>query len=387
MKKKFYTSGFEAWWNTPLIAKKIRGRSRRSGSVIFFVFLGMIIVLGSGAISVDYGLMVADKNRLQRGCDAAALAGVSQLKITGDDTYDTAKARALAVSVAAQNDVVIPANSISFLNDNKQIRVPAVTTRNFFFARAIGITNKQVSAKSEARVAAGDNLTTDNSGNHVVPIGISWETYNAYKASTDYQDLVLIRQNKQVFGLDDCVLFDLRDTNAKSPAFMERQITGADVQTVSIYDYETTLNASNVATSNKMMDGIETLLDRAKISPYNDNGDNTNSAAGSAYYQSILSGEGSRANPRVVQLIVTPSTSHPSNGTYDTQVQAFAPVYIEAVFEESASNGNGKGKGKGNGSDLIFRVRFLPPALAGEGEADPNPDAPLGGIRVSGLVG
>jgi Flp pilus assembly protein TadG len=360
----------------------------------------MTVVLGCGALSVDYGLMVADKNRLQRGCDAAALAGVSKLKVTGDDNYDTATARNLAVAVAAQNNVAIPPSSITFVDNNKHIVVPAVTTRSFFFARAIGITNKQVSAKAEARVSAGDDLSTAKSANRVVPIGITWETYNAYKNTTAAHDLELIRQNKQVFGMDDFVLFDLRDTNAKSPAFMERQITGDDVQIVNLYDYETTLNAANPATTGKMTDGIETLFDDAKKPPYNDNGntDNgngnngngngNNSDPGSAYFQSILAGVGSRENPRVVQLIVTPSTTEAHNGTYDTQVQAFAPVYLEAIFEQS-SNGNGKGKGKGNGGgdDLILRVRFLPSAVAGEGDAKPNPDAPISGIRVSGLVG
>jgi Flp pilus assembly protein TadG len=62
--------------------------------------------------------MVADKNRLQRGCDAAALAGVSKLKVTGDDNYDTATARNLAVAVAAQNNVAIPPSSITFVDNN-----------------------------------------------------------------------------------------------------------------------------------------------------------------------------------------------------------------------------------------------------------------------------
>jgi hypothetical protein len=257
--------------------------------------------------------------------------------------------------------------------------VPASVTRNFFFGRAIGIPNKQVSARAVAGLSAGDDLTTGDSENRVVPIGITWETYNAYKNTTSPRDLVLTRQNKEVFGLDDYVLFDLRDTNAKSPAFMQRQITGEDAQTVSINDFETTLNAAKASQTKKVVDGVETLFDEAENAPYNDNGNTNDSELGSAYYQSLLSGAGSRSNPRVVQLIVTPSTTEANNGTYDTQVQAFAPVYLEAIFAQNVD-------GNPNQADLILRVRFLPPVIASEGTAQPNPDAPLGGIRVSGLV-
>jgi Flp pilus assembly protein TadG len=123
MKKSFHTLTSQHWRSNEFAARRFhdRNRSRRAGSVVLFVALGMLIILGCGAISVDYGLMIADKNRLQRACDAAALAGVSQLKVTGDDNVDTYNARNLAVSVAAQNGVTVPANSITFLNDNKTI--------------------------------------------------------------------------------------------------------------------------------------------------------------------------------------------------------------------------------------------------------------------------
>ena len=50
---------------------------------------------------------------------------------------------------------------------------------------------------------------------------------------------------------------------------------------------------------------------------------------------------------RVVYLIITPSTSNPSNGTYNTQVQGFVPVYIEDYYYATvATIGNGNRQGK-----------------------------------------
>ena len=55
---------------------------RRGGGVVVIVTLSLTVLMGVCALVVDYGLLVNDKNRLQRGCDAAALAGASQLKLT-----------------------------------------------------------------------------------------------------------------------------------------------------------------------------------------------------------------------------------------------------------------------------------------------------------------
>ena len=72
-----------------------------------------------------------------------------------------------------------------------------------------------------------------------------------------------------------------------------------------------------------------------------------------AQANAISSGTGSRLNPRVVYLVVTNSTSSPHNGTYDTPILGFVPVYLE----DYADNGS---KGKGSAGDFVITMRFLP---------------------------
>ena len=102
----------------------------------------------------------------------------------------------------------------------------------------------------------------------MAPIGITIETYNAYKNDqTNSHDIALVRQNKALFGKDDMVLFDLRNTNAKSGAHMQDQLTGAQNESVSIGDLETTLNAASPSERGKLSGGLDTLFSRASQPP------------------------------------------------------------------------------------------------------------------------
>ena len=353
--------------------KQNRRSHQRRGSVILLTAFGLVLFAGCAAIAVDYGLLVADANRLQRGCDAGALAGAQLLKVTGDDNYDTYQAKTVAVQVAAQNNITVDPNNVTFLNNNTQIRVPSVTTRAYFFARVLGQTSGNVNRSATAGVAAGNGLTTATGDAHLVPIGITWETYKAYKDDrTASHDIELVRQNKQTFAQDDLVLFDLRMPSGKSGAHMMDELTGADVEVSSIGDAETTLNAAQPSEQIKFERGLDTLLDRSAVAPWND-GDH--SGVGSKYDE-ILAGTSPRDNPRVMYLIVTPSTANPSNGTFNTEVQGYAPVYVTSYYEVNIS-----------GEKVIrMRMRFLPPGTAGDSDVTINPGGTLSGMRVVSLI-
>lgn len=112
---------------------------------------------------------------------------------------------------------------------------------------------------------------------------------------------------------------------------MQDQLTGNSDETSAVGDYETTLNAASPSEVKKLGDGLDTLFASAAGAPWYDTTTDNRDA------DEILSGAIARSDPRVVYLIVTPSTSNPHNGTFDTQVQGFAPVYLE-----SYDDGGGK---------------------------------------------
>lgn len=342
---------------------------RRRGSVLAVTALSIVVLLSCTALVVDYMTLSVDAGRLQRGCDAAALAGATQLKQTTSEDTNTTNAYNVALNVAQKNNIT--PSAITFSDRNTKVKVTASYNRSYFFAPIMGVRNGTVTRSAIAGVAGTSELSTADPQARVVPIGITQETYDAYKNDrSGYHDIQLIRQNKSIFGQDDAVLFDLRDVNAKSPAKMLDQLTGASDEISHLGDFETTLDASNSATSNKLEDGLQTLFDRSAAAPWND----SNSTG--VRYGNILSGASPRSNPRVVNLIVTPSTSNPHNGTYDTEVKGFAPVYIESYYDQ--------------GSDSTYiRVRFLPPTEISDGSITPDSNASdaITGVRVTSLLG
>lgn len=371
--------------NKRYMLRRSHSCGRRRGSTLLLVALGITVFLGAGALSIDYGILVNDKNVMQRSCDAAALAGVSRLKMT-NDAYDTVQASNLAIDVARRNGTTITASNITFLDSNRTIRVTSNSTRSLFFGRFLGRTNAAVAARATATLKGVDHLVTG----YVKPIGITWETYNAYKNDqANYRDLTLIRQNKEVFEKDDYVLFDLRDSNGASPAQMENQLTGAAQEMVSIGDFERTLNAATVAQRKKFTDGLDTLMNRAKGSPWFDNGPTLPSNPGgsdtyqpSAAYSALVNGTMSYDNPRVLNIIITPSTERANNGLFNTEVQGFVPVYIEGYYTRPGSTATGNP----NEIELVMRVRFLPPAASLPGQGTTTTGGSLSGLRTISLI-
>src|SRR5688572_23603311 len=74
-------------------------QARRRGTVLHVVAGSLILLCGCAALAVDYGILISDKNHLQRVCDAAALGGATKLT-------DTTAATNTARLVAGQNKFV-----------------------------------------------------------------------------------------------------------------------------------------------------------------------------------------------------------------------------------------------------------------------------------------
>ena len=155
-----------------------KSHQRRTGNIIIILLLTLVPIMGFGALAVDYGILVNDKNRLQRACDASSLAAAQELKATGNDNTDTSNATTVAIATAEENGVTITSSDISFSDNNSKITVDANLERGLFFARVLGI----VSGDTAASATAGANGPPSNYSGapYVVPIGIIMDDYDKY---------------------------------------------------------------------------------------------------------------------------------------------------------------------------------------------------------------
>jgi len=75
---------------------------RRRGAVLAMVLVALIVLLGCAALSIDVGLAILAKQQLQTAADAAALAGITTLQSSLDDSL----ASQAAVTTAAANTIL-----------------------------------------------------------------------------------------------------------------------------------------------------------------------------------------------------------------------------------------------------------------------------------------
>ena len=120
-------------------------KNNESGNVIIIVALLMVVILGFAALVLDLGMVSFTQTKLQNAADAAALAGAQKLP-----TANTAKAT--ASSYASKNGVLsaeVTATSPYNGNSNR-IEVVCKRTVVYSFARVLGLTQTEVSARAVA---------------------------------------------------------------------------------------------------------------------------------------------------------------------------------------------------------------------------------------------
>ncbi len=344
----------------------LKRRARRRGTVMYFVAGGLVMLMGAAALAVDYGVLVNDKNYLQRVCDAAALAGATKLPETDGATN-------FARMTATQNRFTDDANNdmaITFLDADRRIQVEAVRRRSLFFARVLG--QNQGVVRAHAIASAGGPATPQ-----LVPIVITTTTYDTYAPGGNPRQvgeevtISLIRHNKEPFVLDNFMLTDLRsvDNNAKSPAHMESQLEGEEQVNVQLgtrsdpLDYLEGLNASGTPQKSFFSDGMRTRFTAAAGAPWFDvdpqGGSDKLNWLGQHYDQARLGQEPIGPapfvrNPRIMDLIVTNPIPNPAGGNTNTPVLDFAPVYAKKVFVDS-------------GGTLKMTLLFLPKSASAGG--------------------
>lgn len=338
-------------------------RSARRGTILHVVAFSLILLGGCAALAVDYSILMADKNQLQRAVDAAALGGATELP-------NTTTARSKAELVARLNRVVddgLNDLTYTFLDNNSKIRVTAVRQRSLFFARILGQTSKTVRASAAATLSA-------KSTPQVSPIGIDTTTANTFApggiplpGTLNRTTLTLVRHNQDPFALNNMILFDMRsvDISAKAPPYMQSQLDGTANPPIEVRvaqppaaptDFLDALNADLTSQSPNFLSAMRTRFQVAAGSPWFDT-DPLRPAdflqyVGQHYNQVNNGSEPTNGpapffrNPRILNLIVTYPAPIPTGGNMSTPVLDFAPVYVEKITDD--------------GTQTNMTVRFLP---------------------------
>ena len=104
------------------------------GSVLVYVTIALVALLGFTALTVDGGTGYVTKSKLQNAVDAAALAGAQQLPSHPD------QAIADAQDYASKNGIDLAKDNVTFSieNDDHSIKVAVQRTTPTYFARVFG---------------------------------------------------------------------------------------------------------------------------------------------------------------------------------------------------------------------------------------------------------
>jgi Flp pilus assembly protein TadG len=163
-----------------LMPKHGRARHGRRGQIMVFLALAAVGLVGIAALGIDVFYIYWNKNRLQSGTDAAALAGATyfnNVTFVGKDAaclYAT-DAQNAACTYAVNNGVLASELTGVVANLSQQsMTVSASRTVSALFARVVGIQNFTVTAIS---VAVLQGLA---SATNIAPIGLDSTTAYSY---------------------------------------------------------------------------------------------------------------------------------------------------------------------------------------------------------------
>lgn len=125
-------------------------RARERGQVLMITALMVPVLLGMTGMAIDIGGYADDKRTLQNAADAITLAAAQDL--CKPDCASTSQAIATGQAWATKNNIPLSRVTITISGGSTAPKVTATVSKNheFHFVRAIGITNKDVSARAAA---------------------------------------------------------------------------------------------------------------------------------------------------------------------------------------------------------------------------------------------
>lgn len=143
-----------------------RIRPNEKGNVAIILALALMALAGMAAISVDAGLIYANRIRLSNALDSAVLAGVHDLP------QDPARALQQANAYAQMNGITADQVEFHVAADGKSITGTANRQMELYFARVLGFNTQNIQAQSQASVTPVSGYTG------IVPFGVDDQDYS-----------------------------------------------------------------------------------------------------------------------------------------------------------------------------------------------------------------
>lgn len=119
--------------------------NNEDGQALVLVALLMVVLMGFAALVIDVGMMHLTKSQMQNAADAAALAGAQDLPTAGTAT-------SVAKDIAEKNGAEKAKTTVTtpYKGDSNKIEVVCTKNVQYSFARVLGFTDADVSARAVA---------------------------------------------------------------------------------------------------------------------------------------------------------------------------------------------------------------------------------------------
>lgn len=264
--------------NSSAVRRFHQPRSR--GSIVIMGVFALVVFIACAALAIDIGFTAMNANRLQRACDASALAAAAKLSFARSNlnfngtkdasnnwtynptsTVTVSAASKLAaqnegVFIAAQNGTAISTTNVTFPSTFR-VRVDATESTAMYFARIFGIGSSGVSRHATAEMTPVGGLSK------AAPLGLTVNDYNlygpggteAYKSFT----LKLIVNQQEDFKQGDVLALSTDDTPSKSVNEFKNTVAGGTPNKISTGDQVNSLNGTT-SVQNTAYDGLAQRL-------------------------------------------------------------------------------------------------------------------------------
>lgn len=310
---------------------KKKWKKESGQSMVLFALL-LVVLVGTLAIVIDYGMPAWTARRLQNAADSAALAAATVLP--ADNAEKETVARTEAVEYATKNGY---SNVDVSFSDTMTVKVTVKTTVEYSFAKIFGLTSVDLERSASAQIQAISSLRG------VVPLSVKKSELDAALSSGSYYMTLKFGGGSGDHGAYGAIDLD-GSTSGGASQYKDRLINGYDGY-VTVGDLLPTENGNM---SGPTEQGIQQRYNACTHYP-------SSGGCTPEHYDKDC--------PRVMLIPVVIYTE-----SHTVQVKGFAPFLLDSYH--------------GSGNECFVYGTYLPSFIT-EGEVDPsNPANPYGPYTV-----